>query len=83
MSFKLTLTKLESLLLTACDDLRGSMDADDIEIELDDVDNYSGKYFFVPERACWNNLKHIKENVGTALNKALEAIEDANQCVLE
>lgn len=27
MSFKLTLAKLESLLLTACDDLRGSMDA--------------------------------------------------------
>lgn len=27
MSYKLTLSKLESLLLTACDDLRGSMDA--------------------------------------------------------
>ncbi|WP_019601404.1 type I restriction-modification system subunit M N-terminal domain-containing protein [Teredinibacter turnerae] len=27
MSFKLTLAKLENLLLTACDDLRGSMDA--------------------------------------------------------
>lgn len=39
----------------------------------------SDKYtFFVPEEARWATIRHVKTNVGTTLNKALEAIEDAN-----
>lgn len=51
-------------------------------------------HFYIPQRARWNDswtddkgeyhppLKDIKTNVGTELNKALHAIEDANADIL-
>lgn len=50
-------------------------DVEDIELLLDNRSQYA---YFVPERARWSNIQHIKENVGTELNKALAALEDDN-----
>lgn len=37
-----------------------------------------GNSFFVPEKARWENILKLKEDVGNQLNKALAALEEAN-----
>ena len=39
--------------------------------------------FFVPEEARWSKIRHLKSDVGSSLNKALEALEDANVDALQ
>ncbi len=51
-----------------------------IEKQLSNPTKYS---FYIPEEARWAKLRHLKQNVGTGLNKALAAIEDANPNTLE
>jgi len=51
-----------------------------IEKELENPEKYA---FFVPKESRWDNIKHIKTNVGSELNKALAAIERANFDLLE
>jgi len=53
---------------------------DGITTQLTNPDKYT---FFVPEEARWATLRHLKTNVGSALNKALEALEDANVDALQ
>ena len=48
--------------------------------ELENPDKYT---FFVPKEARWENIKHVKTNVGSELNKALASIERANIGLLE
>ena len=60
-----------------------------IEVQLLNPDQYT---FFVPPEARWNytdkdgkkkGIAHVKVNVGSTLNKALEALEDANVDALQ
>lgn len=53
---------------------------DIIEAQLNNPDKFT---FFVPPEARWEKLRHLKTNVGSQLNKALEALEDANVDALE
>ena len=51
------------------------MSGKQIATQLVNPDKYT---FFVPEKAHWSKIRHLKTNVGSGLNKALEALEDAN-----
>ena len=56
------------------------MKPDLIEKQLANPDKYD---FFVPSKAHWGKIRHLKESVGSGLNKALAAIEDANPDTLQ
>lgn len=51
-----------------------------IAAQLLNPDKYT---FIVPQEAHWSRIRHLKTNVGTGLNKALEALEDANVDALQ
>jgi type I restriction enzyme M protein len=44
---------------------------------IEDPSSYSDS-FFVPERARWENILNLKEDVGNQLNKSLASLEEAN-----
>jgi type I restriction enzyme M protein len=48
--------------------------------QLDNPDKYD---FYIPDKAHWSKIHHLKESVGSGLNKALSAIEDANPNTLQ
>ncbi len=47
------------------------------------LDNPAKYTFYVPVEARWDQLQHLKKSVGSGLNKALSAIEDANPNTLQ
>jgi type I restriction enzyme M protein len=49
-------------------------------VDLNDPDNYS---FYVLEKSHWSYLKTLTQNLGEAINKANEALEEANPETLE
>ncbi|MGK0269581.1 MAG: type I restriction enzyme M protein [Cocleimonas sp.] len=46
----------------------------------EDEDEYDDT-FFMPENARWSALKDLKHNIGEALNKAMESIEEHNKAL--
>src|SRR5580698_8256486 len=62
-------------------DLKAKGMAEDVvAAQLTNPDKFT---FFVPPEAHWSNIRHLKTNVGTGLDKALEALEDANVDALQ
>ena len=50
---------------------------EEIQELIEDSNLYSNS-FFVPEKARWENVLNLKEDVGNQLNKSLASLEDAN-----
>ena len=81
----LFLKRMSDLFDQECEALRKDLEKrgatpDIIEAQLKNPDKFT---FFVPEEARWSKIRHLKTNVGSQLNKALEALEDANVDALE
>jgi type I restriction enzyme M protein len=53
---------------------------EDLEKGLESEKAYS---FFVPKRARWEDIRHLKKEIGDALKKAFEELEDCNIGTLE
>lgn len=53
---------------------------DEAESMADSPNDY---LYYVPEEARWDNLKHLKKDIGNELNKALAALEDNNPSELD
>lgn len=54
-------------------------DGEVLEELVNDKDSYLyTNSFYVPEEARWENIRHAKKDVGSVINAALEAIEEAN-----
>jgi type I restriction enzyme M protein len=47
------------------------------------LESESSYNFFVPKRARWEEIRHLKKEIGDALKKAFEALEDSNSETLE
>jgi len=47
------------------------------------LESESSYNFFVPVRARWENIRHLKKEIGDELKKAFEALEDSNSETLE
>ncbi len=64
----------EQVIQTYLDMGKSQADANRLASAEDEYD----KTFFVPDRARWSNLKDLKHDIGSELNKATEAIEEYN-----
>lgn len=53
---------------------KSQKDAERLADQSDEYDNT----FYIPEKARWSNLKDLKHDIGSQLNKATQAIEENN-----